>query len=215
MAVQVRQPRSTSVTTQVVTASPATPTSGTSSTPPAPAASASCAPAASTAHAAHGKPFRHLAGRKYIKLLGKFIGDLRHHHPHPNRDLYLDDVVTILLLGFFNSDIRSLRKLELFSQTPGVHESLKVDRVCRSTLSEGLKLFDSSLLAPLLKELYQALPNRKSLDPEFQDLYERLMAFDGSYFRVPAQVWWRQIIVLKSQISNLQFSRPTNACQAF
>ena len=204
MAVQVRQPRSTSVTTQVVTASPATPTSGTSSTPPA--------PAASTAHAARGKPFRHLAGRKYIKLLGKFIGDLRHHHPHPNRDLYLDDVVTILLLGFFNSDIRSLRKLELFSQTPGVHESLKVDRVCRSTLSEGLKLFDSSLLAPLLKELYQALPNRKSLDPEFQDLYERLMAFDGSYFRVPAQVWWALREKSKSRVPGRQVRLNLHYC---
>ena len=81
------------------------------------------------------KPFRYLVGRKYIKLLEKYIGDLRRHNPHPNRDLYLDDVVIILLLGFFNSDIRSLRKLELFSQVPGVKQSLNVDRVCRSTLS--------------------------------------------------------------------------------
>ncbi|MGC8625882.1 MAG: hypothetical protein ACP5VQ_11550, partial [Phycisphaerae bacterium] len=94
------------------------------------------------------------------------------------------------MLGFFNSDIRSLRKLELYSQVPGVNKSLNVDRVCRSTLAEGLKLFDPSLLAPLLQEIYQAIPNRHSLDPEFQGLYERLMAFDGSYFRVPAQVLW-------------------------
>ena len=44
------------------------------------------------------KPFRYLVGRKYIRLLEKFIGDLRVNHPHPNRDLYLDDIVTILLL---------------------------------------------------------------------------------------------------------------------
>ena len=140
--------------------------------------------------AARRKPFRYLVGRKYIKLLEKYIGDLRRHNPHPNRDLYFDDAVTILLLGFFNSDIRSLRKLELFSQVPGVNQSLNMDRVCRSTLSEGLKLFDPSLLAPLLREIYRAIPNRQSLDPEFQGLYERLMAFDGSYFRVPAQVLW-------------------------
>ena len=140
--------------------------------------------------AARRKPVRHLVGRKYIKLLEKYIGDLRRHNPHPNRELYLDDAVTILLLGFFNSDIRSLRKLELFSRVPGVKQSLNVDRVCRSTLSEGLKLFDPSLLTPLLQEIYQAIPNRQSLDPEFQGLYERLVAFDGSYFRVPAQVLW-------------------------
>ena len=52
------------------------------------------------------------------------------------------------------------------------------------------KLFDPSLLTPLLQEICQAIPNRQSLDPEFQGLYERLMAFDGSYFRVPAQVLW-------------------------
>ena len=136
------------------------------------------------------KPFRYLVGRKYIKLLEKYIGDLRRHNPHPNRDLYLDDVVIILLLGFFNSDIRSLRKLELFSQVPGVKQSLNVDRVCRSTLSEGLNLFDPSLLAPMMQQIYQALPNRHGLEPEFQNLYEKLMAFDGSYFRVPAQVLW-------------------------
>ena len=136
------------------------------------------------------KTFRGLAGRKYIKRLERFIGDLRVNNPHPNRNLYFDDVVTILLLGFFNSDIRSLRKLEEFSQVPGVKQSLNVDRVCRSTLSEGLKLFDPSLLAPVLQEIYQALPNRHSLDPEFQGLYEKLVAFDGSYFRVPAQVLW-------------------------
>lgn len=146
--------------------------------------------AATASTVARKKPFRQLVGRKYIRLLEKFIGDLRRHNPHPNRDLYMDDVVTILLLGFFNSDIRSLRKLELFSQVPGVKQSLSVDRVCRSTLSEGLKLFDSSLLAPILQKIYQAIPNQQNLDPEFQGLYERLMAFDGSYFRVPAQVLW-------------------------
>lgn len=139
---------------------------------------------------ARSKPFRYLVGRKYIKLLEKYLGDLRRHNPHANRDLFFDDVVTILLLGFFNSDIRSLRKLELFSQVPGINQSLHVDRVCRSTLSEGLKLFDPALLTPMMQQIYQALPNRHSLEPEFQGLYEKLMAFDGSYFRVPANVLW-------------------------
>ena len=158
------------------------------------------------------KPFRHLAGRKYVKQLERFIGDLRANNPHPNRDLYFDDVVTILLLGFFNSDIRSLRKLEEFSQVPGVRQSLNVERVCRSTLSEGLKLFDPSLLAPVLQEVYQALPNRHSLDPEFQGLYEKLMAFDGSYFRVPAQVLWALREKSGSQVLNRQVRLNLHYC---
>jgi len=140
----------------------------------------------------HDKPskLRNLRGRKYIKRLGHLIHTLRHTHPHPNRQVDFDDVVTILLLGFYNADIRSLRKLELYSQVPGVGENLRVERICRSTLSEGLKLFDPALLAPLMEQLYKELPNRHCLNPEFQDLYEKLIAFDGSYFRVPAQVHW-------------------------
>ena len=42
----------------------------------------------------------------------------------------------------------------------------------------------------MMQQIYQALPNRHGLEPEFQNLYEKLMAFDGSYFRVPAQVLW-------------------------
>lgn len=134
--------------------------------------------------------FRHLKGRKYIKRLDEFIHDLRRHHPHHNRILFYDDVVTILLLGFFNSDIRSLRKLELFSQVPGVRQSLNVERVSRSALSEGLKLFDPKLLRPLIEQIHRELPKGAAVDPEIQELYERLIAFDGSYFRVPAQVLW-------------------------
>jgi hypothetical protein len=170
------------------------------------AATAATVAAATAPTAARGKPLRHLAGRKYIKRLERFIRDLRANNPHPNRDMYLDDVVTILLLGFSNSDIRSLRKLELFSQVPGVKQSLSVDRVCRSTLSEGLKVFDPSLLAPILQEIYQALPNRQSLDPEFQGLYEKLMAFDGSYrwFGLPASVDHRIVFPLAEGLCQLR-----------
>jgi len=133
---------------------------------------------------------RHLQGRKYIKQLGHFIRSLRRTHVHPNRQVYQEDVLVILLLGFFNADIRSLRKLELFSQVPGVRQSLNVNRLCRSTLSEALKLYDPVLLRPLVETLYRELPARGGGDPELQDLCEKILAFDGSYFRVPAQVLW-------------------------
>ena len=76
-------------------------------------ADAGSVPVAATA--ARSPPFRCLVGRKYIKLLEKYIGDLRRHNPHPNRDLYFDDVVTILLPGFFNSDIRFPARRDLNS----------------------------------------------------------------------------------------------------
>jgi hypothetical protein len=134
---------------------------------------------------------RHLAGRKYIKQLEPFIAGLRRcHSPHGNRLLYYDDVLTILLLGFFNPCIRSLRKFELHSQVPGVNECLSHNRVCRSTLSDALRVLDPQLLRPLVGELRAHLPRHAPLEPDLEEIYDKIIAFDGSYFKVPAQVFW-------------------------
>ena len=133
---------------------------------------------------------RQLQGRSYLKRLGQMILSLRTAEAHGNRDLHFDDIVIVLLLGFFNTHIRSLRKLEMYSQVPGVRQRLTVDRVCRNTLSEGLKFFDPTLLRPLVERLYQELPRSTSLEPDLQAIYDKLVAYDGSYFRVPADVLW-------------------------
>lgn len=151
--------------------------------------------ASSTKKAAKGKvptqaALRQLQGRAYIKRLEQMIGSLRSAEAHGNRDLHFDDIVIVLLLGFFNSHIRSLRKLEMYSQVPGIKQRLGVDRVCRNTLSEGLKFFDPTLLRPLVKRLYQELPHSTTLEPDLQTIYDKLLAYDGSYFRVPADVLW-------------------------
>lgn len=134
--------------------------------------------------------WRQLRGRAYLKRLEPVISSLRSAESHGNRDLHFDDIVIVLLLGFFNTHIRSLRKLEMYSQVPGVRQRLRVDRVCRNTLSEGLKFFDPTLLRPLMERLYQELPRSTSLEPDLQAVYDRLVAYDGSYFRVPADVLW-------------------------
>lgn len=133
---------------------------------------------------------RKLQGRTYLKRLEQLIGSLRSAESHGNRDLHFDDIVIVLLLGFFNTHIRSLRKLDMYSQVPGVKERLRVDRVCRNTLSEGLKFFDPALLRPLVERLYRELPRSTSLEPDLQAIYDKLVAYDGSYFRVPADVLW-------------------------
>ncbi|MGC8553549.1 MAG: hypothetical protein ACP5O7_11890, partial [Phycisphaerae bacterium] len=68
---------------------------GVSPEPPAQALQAETACAAAvTKTPGRKKRFRHLVGRKYIRMLEKYIGDLRRHHPHPNRNLHFDDIVT-------------------------------------------------------------------------------------------------------------------------
>ncbi len=131
-----------------------------------------------------------LQGRPYIKRLEKHLHALRCAHPHHNRRLCFDDITVILLLGFFNEHIRSLRSLDAYSQVPGIRQHLAVRRICRSTLSDALKLFDPELLRPVIDELFKALPKRPCLQPDFEKLLSEVIAFDGSYFRVPARVAW-------------------------
>ena len=50
--------------------------------------------------------------RKYVRLLEKFLQQLRCEDEHGNRQLYLDDVFVAYLLAFFNPSIRSLRTIE-------------------------------------------------------------------------------------------------------
>lgn len=136
------------------------------------------------------KEVRVLQGRRYIKRLEKHLYALRLANPHHNRRLGFDDITVILLLGFFNEHIRSLRSLDAYSQVPGVRQHLGVRRVCRSTLSDALKLFDPELLKPIVNELFEALPKKSGLQPDFEKLLNDVIAFDGSYFRVPAKVAW-------------------------
>ncbi|NNM85947.1 MAG: hypothetical protein HKL96_09375 [Phycisphaerales bacterium] len=131
----------------------------------------------------------HLGGRKYIRQLEKLLVALRRTHVQPNRTMYYVDIVT-LLLGFLTSKIRRLRLLDLCSQGPGVRQHLREDRICRSTLSEGPKLFDPQSWMPLIRELYQALSRKPGVAPEFKEPYEKLVAFDRSYFHVPTKVFW-------------------------
>ena len=51
-------------------------------------------------------------GGKYVRLLEKFLQQLRCEDEHGNRQLYLDDVFVAYLLAFFNPSIRSLRTIE-------------------------------------------------------------------------------------------------------
>jgi hypothetical protein len=90
-----------------------------------------------------------LVGRKYLKVLRKHCERLRKSSAHPNRLLHYDDLLTPLLLGFFNPTLRSLRALEDASAAPQLRGCLDVDRACRSTVSDANACLDPDLLNPL------------------------------------------------------------------
>ena len=58
-------------------------------------------------------------------------------HTHPNRVLFYDDALTVLLLAFFNPVMRSLRMIEDFSKCPLVQDGARRwTCICKSTLSD-------------------------------------------------------------------------------
>jgi hypothetical protein len=131
-----------------------------------------------------------LFGGKYVRYLQDHLARLRAAHPHPNRTLFYDDMAVAYLLGFFTPTLRSLRTIEDYSQTEQMRAYLSADRLPRSTLSDANKVFDPTLLEPIIEELRARLPRLGRNDPQLAELTERVRVVDGSLFTVAADVAW-------------------------
>jgi hypothetical protein len=131
-----------------------------------------------------------LFGSKYIRSLEKHLATLRAAHAHPNRTLFFDDVLIAYLLAFFSPAVGSLRTIEDASQTPTMQQSIRVPRICRSTLSDANKVFDPALLELIIEDLRGRVPNLRREDPQLAVLTQQILAVDGSLFSVSADVAW-------------------------
>jgi hypothetical protein len=131
-----------------------------------------------------------VVGQQYVELIQPFLDRLHQLYPHPNRHLHYDTVLTALLMGFYNSSIRSLRTMEDKSQAEGFVQMLPIERVCRSTLSDAMRQMDATHLLPLVGQLIKQVPALRRTDGDLHALTRRIIAADGSVFTVPADVLW-------------------------
>jgi hypothetical protein len=131
-----------------------------------------------------------IVGRKHVRAVQSYLVELRKLYPHPNRVLFYDDVVVAYLLAFFNPAVRSLRCVQDFSRLEAVNRFFSAEAVCRSTLSEANALFDPRHLNGLIQQLRADLPRLAQQDKSLAHLIEQIVAFDGSLFRVAADVEW-------------------------
>jgi hypothetical protein len=131
-----------------------------------------------------------IVGRRHVQLVQDYLAQLRKLYPHPNRVLFYDDVVVAYLLAFFNPAIGSLRCVEDLSRLAAVNAFFSVEAVCRSTLSEANALFDPEQLTGLIGQLRADLPRLAQQDKSLAELTQQIIAFDGSLFRVAADVEW-------------------------
>lgn len=135
-----------------------------------------------------------VVGAKYVRLLQSQLQQLRDEDAHGNRKLFLDNVLAMYLLAFFNPAVRSLRMIEDLSQTPSARKHLSVPRVCKSTLSDFNQLADPARLEPILNALRSEL-NRKALrsddgQRDLLHLLKRTIAVDGTFLPAVADVAW-------------------------
>jgi hypothetical protein len=127
------------------------------------------------------------------KVLQDHLRRLRGICDHFNRVLHFDELLTAHLIGFFDGAVRSLRTLDARSATgQAMQKSLDSLRLARSTISDAMNELPAEALLPLMEELLKRLPNNCS-HPDLRDLMtlkKRIIAIDGSYFRIPCDVLW-------------------------
>ena len=117
-------------------------------------------------------------GRSLVRSLQEFLDELRETDAHGNRALFLDDVFVGHLLAFFNPSIRSLRKLEDFSQTRQAQAVLNTNRLSKSTLSDYHPFADAARIEPIIAQLRDAVNKRhgKQLPKDLEQLGKEIIA---------------------------------------
>ena len=93
-----------------------------------------------------------------------------------------------LLYAFYNPTCRSLRTLE--GLCGACQHEIGVERLCRSTTSDSMALFDPKLLLPILEDLRARLPALGRADADLEQITSQVIAADGSYFNIYADVAW-------------------------
>jgi hypothetical protein len=103
-----------------------------------------------------------------------------------NRQLFMDQYCSLVLLFMFNPCVRSLRALQQASQLKNVQRKLGCSRASLGSLSEATDVFDPERLRQIIGELAeQTQPVRDVAGKEVQQL---LTAVDGSVVKTLSTV---------------------------
>lgn len=97
-----------------------------------------------------------------------------------NRQLFFDQVCSLILLTFFNPTLKTLRDLHGVSKLARVRKRLNCSEASLGSLSEALRVFDSQLLVEIIQELLGQLPGPSSSDPRLSQLSFVPTAVDGT-----------------------------------
>ena len=105
-----------------------------------------------------------------------------------NRQLFFDQVCSLILLTFFNPTLTSLRDLSQASRLRQVRQKLGCRAASLGSLSEAMHVFDPELLREILQELLSELPQTPGGDPRLAALAHVPTAVDGTLLRQLPQI---------------------------
>lgn len=136
---------------------------------------------------------RELVGFKYFQPISRLLERLHgagcERDRAGNRELHMDQYMTLLLLYMFSPIVVSLRALAQVSELHKVQEKLGVGRTSLGSLSEASQVFDSSLVVGLIGELadkLQLIPHDARLD----GLGAILTVVDGTVLSALPKITW-------------------------
>jgi hypothetical protein len=134
-----------------------------------------------------------LQGFKYFKRVTELLERLHtaacgRDRAH-NRELHMDQYMTLLLLYMFNPICVSLRALEQASTLKKVQRVLGVPRSSLGSLSEAARVFDSDLLKGIVEELAMEL-KPMAHDPRLDDVGAILTIVDGTLIPALSKMAW-------------------------
>src|SRR6266404_946011 len=92
-------------------------------------------------------------GLKFFQPVQRFLDELHRHQDHPNRNLFLDDYLILLILAYYNPIISGLRQLVLLPQHRQLAGNLGLHRTSLGSFSEASSSFDPELLRNIFLEL--------------------------------------------------------------
>lgn len=123
-------------------------------------------------------------GVKFLKrlqpLLARLQADSCERDRAGNRQLYFNQVCSLILLTFFNPSLKSLRDLSRASRLAGVRRKLGCQEASLGSLSESLRVFDPERLVEIVQDLLGQIPDSPLVDPRLKSLAHVPTAVDGT-----------------------------------
>lgn len=134
-----------------------------------------------------------LRGFKYFKAISGMLESLHdagcQRDRASNRQLHMDQYMSLLLLYMFNPICTSLRAVQQASELKKVQRKLGCPRVSLGSLSEAATVFDSRLMQDIIEHLSDKL-KPISTHSKLNDLPGILTAVDGTLIPALSKMTW-------------------------